>query len=248
MADDKAENFVRCLLRDIVGCFCVAMKLKIEIPPELEEDRCVPKYFFTEIIEISKPFINELMDDITIMPVLLYSSDNFFKRFTHSVCLKLSEGEEDEQISFLKVTAFLVMLLATLFVNVCYRSFDDIPGIYYRMLKDHLSTKFYVEGEFDEITLKCRELKDDEEWKSESVDEMRKYIMESCDRELAANEISPDSFEQETCELRILDLRKQPKPSDSDTYKCQLCGIDCLVLLKVFFQPRVKSKPECEQI
>ncbi|KAF8770030.1 hypothetical protein HNY73_017604 [Argiope bruennichi] len=243
MADDKAENFTRCLLKDIVGSFCAAMELKIEIPPELEEDRCVPKYFHAEIVEFSKPFVSELIADISLMPVLLYSSDDFFKRFTHSVSLKLSEGE-DEQISFLKVTAFLVTLSITLFLNVCYRPFDDIPGIYHRMLKDHLSTKFYMEGRFDVITLKCRELKDDAKWKSESIDEMRKYILESCDRELAATEISPDSFEQKTCNIRILDLRNQPKQSDSDTFKCKYCGIDCLVLLKVFFQPRFKCKPE----
>ncbi|GBN57213.1 hypothetical protein AVEN_162699-1 [Araneus ventricosus] len=249
MADDKAEAFARCLLGDVFGCFSLAAKLNINIPPELEEDRCVPDYFFTEMLDFIKPFINGLTSDIECLPGLLYASDDFFKRFTYSVCLKLSNGGDDERISFLKVTAFLVAIAASSFLDGCYRSIDDIPGIYHKMLRDHLSTKFYVEDKFEEMIWKGRELQDDEKWKSKTLDEMRMFIEESCNVELAATEITPNSFEHHTCELSILDLRKQQLERwESDIVRCKYCGINCVLFLKVFFQPRIKYKPECQQM
>ncbi|KAF8769990.1 hypothetical protein HNY73_017568 [Argiope bruennichi] len=245
--DDKAEAFAECLLGDIFGCFTEAMKLKIEFSTQQDEERFVPEQFYCEMISFSKIFVDELMADISQMPVLLCYSEDFFRRFTNSVCLKLIKND-DPEVGFLKVMSFLLLITSMSFVNQCYRSLDDLPNILRNLLKEHIQTKFYEEDKFDAILLQCDELRQEERWFESTIEEMRCYMKESLNTELAATKISHNPFQPDRSKITLLDVRTQMRRSPRDSKFCPYCETECIYFLKVFWKPKIVYKPECQQM
>ncbi|GBM53303.1 hypothetical protein AVEN_198232-1 [Araneus ventricosus] len=245
--DEKAEAFAECLLGDIFGCLVEAVNLNIEFSTEQAEERFVPDNFYCEIIVFSKVFVDKLMPDISQMPVLLCYSENFFRRFTNSVCLKLINNE-DPEVGFLKVMAFLVLITSMSFVNGCYRSIDDIPTILHKLLKEHIKTKFYEEDRFDAISSQCTQLQEDEKWYDSTVEEMRSCMNDSLKAELAATETSHNPFQPDRTKIKILDVRSQAKHLTSDDTLCPYCCTNCIYFLKAFWKPKIVYKPECQQM
>ncbi|CAL1287620.1 unnamed protein product [Larinioides sclopetarius] len=223
------------------------MKLKIDYSHKQETHNFVPEKFYCDIITFSKVFVDELMLEITNMPVLLCSSDDFFRRFTNSVCLKLINND-DPEVGFLKVMAFLVLVTSLSFVSACYRPIDEIPTILRKLLKEHIKTKFYEEGRFAAISEHCALLKEEDKWYKSTVEEMRTYMNESLKTELAATKTSHSPFQQERAKIRIVDVRSQPGLLKAEGRNCPYCGANCIFFLREFWRPKIVYKPECYQM